>query len=137
MRSRVGDPTLTAVVAFTSPRNLEPPDARKAFVADCVAYLARARGLVVCNVVTRPRADCHAALLEAMGVTPPSEPPSELAAWAYRAHSGQLQAWHGGLELGRPLPTVPLWLASDVAVPLDLDAGYAAACADVAIRPAG
>ena len=32
------------------------------------------------------------------------------------------------LALGRPLPTLPLWLADDLAVPLDLEASYEETC---------
>ena len=32
------------------------------------------------------------------------------------------------LALGQPLPTLPLWLADDFAVPLELEASYAETC---------
>jgi hypothetical protein len=32
------------------------------------------------------------------------------------------------LEVGRPLPTLPLWLADDRAVPLDLEGTYEETC---------
>jgi hypothetical protein len=33
------------------------------------------------------------------------------------------------LRLGEPLPQVPLWLAPDLCLPLDLEATYTLACA--------
>ena len=35
----------------------------------------------------------------------------------------QLETWAEPLQLGEALPTMPLWVADDLAVPLDLDAG--------------
>jgi hypothetical protein len=44
------------------------------------------------------------------------------------------------LQIGQQLPTLPLWLAPDLAVPLDLEASHTAACNDLRIaawpRPA-
>ena len=51
-------------------------------------------------------------------------------AWHFRA-------WAHPLAVGQPLPTLPLWLGADVAVPLDLEASHATACADLLIRQAG
>ena len=132
-----GDPRLAAAVEFVSPRNKDRPKAREAFAAKCAGYLGRGCGLVVVDVVTTRRADLHADLLAALGGEPPTELWPSLSAVAYRAGPDRLQAWPTPLDLGRPLPTVPLWLAPDLPVRLDLDAGYAAACADLAIRPAG
>ena len=39
-----------------------------------------------------------------------------------------LETWAQTLELGRPLPTLPLWLADDLAVPLELDESYEQSC---------
>ena len=63
------------------------------------------------------------------------------SAVSYRAvgrdEEGRLLAWPAALEVGQPLPTVPLWLGADLAVPLDLEASHAAACVDLRIRQAG
>lgn len=92
--------------------------------------------MVVVDVVTTRRADLHADILELVGAGPPSVG-SSLTAVSYRAGPDQLQAWPASLELGRPLPVLPLWLAPDQVVRLDLEVSYATACDDVAIRRAG
>ena len=130
-----GDPRLAAAVEFVSPRNKDRPKAREAFAAKCAGYLSRGCGLVVVDVVTTRRGDPHADLLAALGAEPPAELWASLAAVAYRPAADRLQVWPAPLELGRPLPTVPLWLAPDLSVRLDLHTGYTAACADLAIRP--
>jgi hypothetical protein len=53
-----------------------------------------------------------------------------------REEEGQLLIWPAALEVGRPLPTLPLWLGADLVVPLDLEASHTAACVDLRIRQA-
>jgi hypothetical protein len=40
----------------------------------------------------------------------------------------RLETWTHPLALGRPLPTLPLWLAENLAVPLELEASYEETC---------
>ncbi len=136
-----GDPRLTAAVELVSPRNKDRVQAREAFSAKCGEYLRRGCGLVVVDTVTTRRADLHANLLAMLGVESTSEGSGGLSAISYRSlgrdNDGQLLAWPSALEVGQPLPTVPLWLGADLAVPLDLEASHAAACTDLRIRQAG
>ena len=46
----------------------------------------------------------------------------------------QLQVWPVPLALAQPLPTLPLWIAADFSVPLDLEASYQMTCADLRIH---
>lgn len=134
-----GDPRLAAAVELVSPRNKDRPRAREAFVSKCAGHLRRGCGLVVVDVVTARRADLHAELLAVLGATD-ATPTGALSAVAYRAvggSAGQLLAWPAALEVGQPLPTIPLWLGADTAVPLDLEASHTAACVDLRIRQAG
>jgi hypothetical protein len=39
-----------------------------------------------------------------------------------------VEVWPESLARGGDLPTMPLWLALDLCVPLDLEASYIAAC---------
>ena len=39
-----------------------------------------------------------------------------------------IESWMQPLSIGRPLPTLPLWLSDDLAVPLDLEASYEETC---------
>ena len=73
-------------------------------------------------------------LLDLLGQADPSlaEEPSPLYAvacrWARRGDAWLLETWTHPLALGRPLPTLPLWLAEDLAVPLELEASYEETC---------
>jgi hypothetical protein len=139
-----GDPRLTAAVELLSPRNKDRPQARRAFAVKCVGYLQQGSSVVVVDTVTTRRADMNADILSLMGVAAGAVAiPAGLSVVSYRApgreggEKQQLQVWPEPLALGEPLPTVPLWIAADFSVPLDLDASYRAACADLRIRQAG
>lgn len=140
VRTDDGDPQLAAAIELVSPRNKDRPSARAAFAAKCADYLQRGCGLVVVDVVTTRRADLHAELLGLLEVDAASTT-GPLSAVSYRSvgreSQGQLLAWPATLEVGLPLPTVPLWLAGELAVPLDLEASHHAACQDLRIREAG
>ncbi len=135
-----GDPQLAAAVELVSPRNKDRPRARERFAAKCADYLRRGCGLVVVDAVTTRRADLNADLFAALGADPDERVSGALSAVAYRSvgrdADGQLLAWPVSLEIGQALPTVPLWLGADLAVPLDLEASHAAACGDLRIRQA-
>jgi hypothetical protein len=137
-----GEPRLAAAVELVSPRNKDRPQSRQAFAVKCVGYLQQGSSVVVVDTVTTRRADMHAAILSLVGVeVGPATLPPGLSAVSYRASgreeaTQQLLLWPAPLALGLALPTVPLWIAADLAVPLDLDASYHAACADVRIRQA-
>ena len=80
------------------------------------------------------RAEIQQELLELNGQTDSSlgpEPPPLYAAACRATKKGEmwlLEAWAHALTLGSPLPTLPLWLADDLAVPLELEASYEETC---------
>ncbi len=135
-----GDPRLTAAIELLSPRNKDRVQARQAFAVKCVGYLQQGSSVVVVDTVTTRRADLNAAILSLLGVEVAAAS-SSLSAVSYRAvgreeETQQLQLWPAPLALGQPLPTLPLWIASDFSVPLDLDASYRATCTDLRIHQA-
>jgi Protein of unknown function (DUF4058) len=136
-----GDPRLAAAVELLSPRNKDRPAARQAFAVKCVGYLQQGIGVVVVDTVTTRRADLNAAILSLLGddVAAAALPLSRLSAASYRAVSREeepqeLQVWPASLSLSQPLPILPLWIAPDLSVPLDLEASYEMTCADLRIR---
>ncbi len=136
-----GDPRVAAAIELVSPRNTDRPRAREAFAAKCADYLGGGCGVVVVDVVTTRWADLQADLLAMLGADAAVEASGALSAVSYRSvirdGEGQLLGWPVTLEVGRPLPTVPLWLGADLAVRLDLEASHSAACVDLLIRQAG
>jgi hypothetical protein len=135
-----GDPRLAAAVELVSPRNKDRPKSREAFAAKCAEHLARGCGVVVVDAVTTRHADMHAEILSMLEAEAAATA-AGLTVVSYRSlgreAEARLQAWPFGLEVGMVLPTVPLWLSGEIAVPLDLEASHSATCVDLRIRQAG
>jgi hypothetical protein len=138
-----GEPRLTAAVELVSPSNKDRPAERRAFAMKCLSYLHQGTSVVVLDVVTPRRANLHAEVLRLLELNGPAawQSPTNLYAVSYRAtpvdERRQLQAWPETLTVGNPLPRMPLWLGTDVCVPLELETTYRMTCEDLRIRLAG
>jgi hypothetical protein len=125
---------LVAAVEIVSPANKDRAEHRRAFVTKCAALLQSDVCVSIVDLVTVRRANLYAELLEATGRTDPTlkpEPPELYALTCRRRPLGQrmqFQSWAYPLELGQPLPTLPLWLTEDLAIALDLEASYEETC---------
>jgi len=133
---------LVAAVEIVSPSNKDRPSSREKFVGKCVAMLQAGVSVSVVDVVTDRHANLYAEVMARFGAADPS--PGADAAGIYaatcRLHlspSGQqrtrLRTWYHPLAVGKPLPTLPLWLSERLVLPLDLEASYEKACADLGI----
>jgi hypothetical protein len=131
---------VVAAVEFVSPGNKDRPEHRRTFAAKCVALLKEGISVTIVDPVTTRRANLYAELLDLLGETDPAvspDPPPLYAAacrWREAGESWRLETWAHTLTLGRPLPTLPLWLAEDLAVPLDLENTYEETCRGLRIR---
>ena len=125
---------LVAAVEIVSPANKDRPENRRAFVTKCAALLQERVSVAIVDLVTTRQFNLYGDLLELIGQTDPAlapEPPSLYAAacrWTHPGEAWRFQAWNHALALGQPLPTLPLWLADDFAVPLELEASYEETC---------
>jgi hypothetical protein len=125
---------LVAAVEIISPSNKDRPEHRRAFVAKCVGLLEQHVSVAIVDLVTTRQFNLYADLLELIGQTDPSlapVPPMVYAAacrWAREGDVRHFRAWNHKLAIGQPLPTLPLWLADDLAIPLDLEASYEETC---------
>jgi hypothetical protein len=126
---------LVAAVEIVSPANKDRPDHRRAFVAKCAGLLREGVSVVIVDVVTTRTPNLYGELLEHIGHSDPAlapePPPLYVAACRVtkRADEWLLETWTQTLALGRPLPTAPLWLADNLAVPLELEESYEQSCA--------
>lgn len=125
---------LVAAVEIVSPANKDRPEHRSAFVAKCAGLLQERVSVVIVDVVTTRTPNLYSELLDLIGQSDPSlspeAPPLYTAACRMTKRDGEwlLETWTQTLELGRPLPTVPLWLADNLAVPLELEESYEQSC---------
>jgi hypothetical protein len=125
---------LVAAIEIVSPRNKDRPESRRAFTAKCAALLQEGVAVAIVDLVTIRQPNLYGELLDLIGQTDPAlapEPPALYAAacrWTHPDETWHFEAWNHTLALGQPLPTLPLWLADDLAVPLDLEATYEETC---------
>jgi hypothetical protein len=63
-----------------------------------------------------------------LGAEPPHLYVATMRARKPGRRKSRLDTWFYPLELGRPLPSLPLWLAEDVVVRLDLEPTYEDTC---------
>jgi hypothetical protein len=128
---------LVAAVEIVSPANKDRPEHRNVFVAKCVELLLKGVAVSIVDLVTVRHFNLYAELLAFIGhsdTTLSSEPPPIYACSCRCVEKGQrklLQAWSHVLAVGQPLPTLPLWLTTDLVVPLDLEQSYEQACHDL------
>jgi len=125
---------LVAAVEIVSPAIKDRPEHIHAFVSKCAGLLRERVSVVIVDVVTTRTQNLYGELLDLIGQSDPSlnpKPPPLYAAacrLTKRENEWMLEAWAQSLDLGRPLPTVPLWLADDLAVPLELNESYEQSC---------
>ncbi len=125
---------LVAAVEIVSPANKDRPEHRRAFAAKCVGLLKERVSVVILDVVTTRTQNLYVELLDLIGQTDPSlgsNAPSLYTAtcrMTKRSNEWFLETWTQTLEIGRPLQTAPLWLADNLAVPLELEESYENSC---------
>jgi hypothetical protein len=125
---------LVAAVEIVSPSNKDRPEHRRAFVAKCAALLQERVCIAIVDLVTNRTFNLYSDLLELIGQTDPSlgeEPPALYAVACRGTRNGNawlLETWTHSLAIGQPLPTLPLWLAENFAVPLELEPSYEETC---------
>lgn len=128
------DRSLVAAIEIVSPSNKDRPEIRRVFTAKCAALLRRGVSVAIVDVVTSRRFNLYAELLEVVGQQDPTfgpEPPATYAASCRtlpRDRKCVLESSSHELKVGRELPTLPIWLADNFAVPLDLESCYEDTC---------
>ena len=117
-----------------SPANKDRPEHRRAFVAKCAAMLQNRVSVAIVDLVTTRTSNLYGELLDFVGQVDPSlvggSPPTYAVACRYGRQGDRslLKTWTHPLELGQPLPTLPLWLADNFAIPLNLEESYEETC---------
>jgi Protein of unknown function (DUF4058) len=125
---------LVAAVELVSPANKDRPESRRAFVTKCASLLRQGVAIAIVDLVSIRQFNLYAELLEWIGQHDAAleAKPATMYAVSVRfqtpSHRSLLQAWPHALVVGQPLPTLPLWLSPDLAVPLELEKSYEDTC---------
>lgn len=127
-------PKLVAAIELVSPGNKDRPTERRALATKCASYLYQGISVIIVDIVTNRRANLHNEILQVMEAAEHLQMPAEtnLYAVAYRplrrSQGDEIDIWRTPLTLGGTLPTLPLGLRGDLAIPVDFEATYAEAC---------
>ncbi len=129
---------LVAAIEIVSPANKDRPENRRAFAAKCAGLLRERVSVVIVDVVTTRTPNLYEELLDLLGQSDPNwnpAPPLYSAACRMTKREGDwtLETWTRTLGVDQSLPTVPLWLADDLAIPLDLEESYEESCSILSI----
>jgi hypothetical protein len=123
-----------AAVELVSPANKDRPEHRRAFAVKCASYLQEGVSLIVVDVVTERTHCLYAEMAPLLSLDDSflmPEPPPLYAVVCRTSRHGeawQMETWSERLAVGSPLPTLPLWLAKELAVPLALEETYEETC---------
>jgi hypothetical protein len=129
-----GGARLVAAIELVSPGNKDRAASRQAFAVKGASYLCRGISLMIIDIVTSRRAILHDEIMQTLGHGDAFALPAETVLYgvAYRPiirdGQEQIEVWPSTLEIGRPLPVLPLALNAELALPIDLEATYTAAC---------
>ncbi|MGL6073476.1 MAG: DUF4058 family protein [Fimbriiglobus sp.] len=134
------DRRLVAAIEIISPSNKDRPETRQVFVSRCEELLRKGVSVSIVDVVTEKHFNLYQELLELVDQSDPAfepEPPAIYAAacrWVPRGRKHVLETWSHQLHLGETLPTLPIWLAENFAVSLDLETCYEETCRVLRIK---
>jgi len=131
----LGGAQLRGAVEIVSPANKDRAGHRLTFAAKCAGYLQKGIGVMVIDVVTERSVNLHEVLFDVLEVKSRRsvwKSSTNLFAVAYRPvtvrKSPRVEVWAESLALSKALPTLPLWLALDLCVPVRLEDSYLATC---------
>jgi hypothetical protein len=125
---------LVAAIEFVSPANKDRPESRRAFVAKCAALLQQDVCVSIVDFVTVRQFNLYADLLDLLGRSDPGmgTPAAHLYAVTVRRVTDtprwRVQTWANVLQVGSPLPALPLWLNERDGVMVDLETTYEETC---------
>jgi hypothetical protein len=125
---------LVAAVEICSPANKDRPESRRAFVGKCATRIGQGVCVSIVDTVTTRQFNLYADLIDFLGLTDPAfaiDPPATYAITCRGLkvnNTPRFESWAYPLIVGELLPTLPLWLADDLAVSLELEASYEETC---------
>jgi len=132
-----GQPRLVAAMELISPANKDRPAHRQTFAGKCAGYLRQGISLILVDVVTERQDSLHRELLELLELETSVEFHADLYAVAYRTVESEtndrIEMWTEALAIGGSLPTLPLWITPELAVPVDLEKTYQRTCQSLRI----
>jgi hypothetical protein len=125
---------LVAAIEIISPANKDRPVHRNNFVSKCAALLKQGVCVVLVDIVTIRNNNLYLQVLDHFELTDAEMRQNDEGVYAACCRTRRVEAktvfdfWRKPLKLGRPMPTLPLWLTEVFSIPLDLEASYEETC---------
>ena len=126
---------LVAAIEIVSPSNKDRPDTRDIFVGKVASLLQQGVCVALVDLVSVREANLYAELLRLLGRGDPALGPNPPNLYAVtlrvrKRPSGRslLDAWFYPMTIGQALPTLPIWLNSELRVSLPLEPSYEETC---------
>lgn len=131
-----GTARFAAAIELVSRANKDRPANRDAFATKCLSYLQQGTSVIVVDAVTDRRGNFLKQILGSLKVIENLPTSDLLYAGALRTFKDpagvvHVEGWYDDMRLGAPLPELPLWLAVDLAVPLNLEESYQKTCEEL------
>ncbi len=124
-------------IEIVSRGNKDRPSERDSFVSKCRNLIAKNVSLIVIDVLATPAFNLHNQLLRAIHagdgyIDAATEQPLYCAAYRASHHQdaawGEMEIWIETLSVGDNLPELPLFITSEVSVPVHLERSYTRVC---------
>jgi len=127
---------IVGVIEIVSKANKDRPASREAFVAKCHSLLSQGISLVIVDILGLPFFNLHSQLLEALKISEGKiiqKKEMPLYCSAYRVtfdtyEKPLVELWAHALKVGDELPELPLFITSEIAVPVRLETTYMEVC---------
>jgi len=127
---------IVGVIEIVSKANKDRPQNRDAFVAKCHSILSQGISLIIGDILSVPFFNLHNQLLRALEVSVGTiEEKREMPLYcsSYRVtfdvnEKPVVEFWTHSLKVGDTLPILPLFITSEIAVPVKLEEAYMEAC---------
>ena len=127
--------TLVAAIEIVSPANKDRPETRDQFVSKAAALLRQDVCVAIVDIVTSRQSNLYVELLARLGLSDPQLSESmpivyvvSLRGRKPKRKSTMLDAWFFPLAVGKPLPTLPIWLSPELHIELPLEPSYQETC---------
>ena len=131
---------LVAAIEIVSPSNKDRPETREAFIGKVASLLHNDICVSIVDLVTVRQANLYAEVLRLLGHRDPvlTPTPPHLYAVTLRGRKPpkrqpMLDAWFYPMAVGEQLPTLPIWLTTELRVMLPLETSYEETCAVLGI----
>lgn len=128
------DRELVAAIEIVSPANKDRPRNRQAFITKCLTLLQKGVCVSIIDLITTRQINLYAEMLQQVDLKSPELERQSGSLYVVTvlnrksADKSILDNWYYPMELGKKLPSIPVWLSEESSIMVDLEPGYEEVC---------